>query len=80
MLSLGIPALRIIGLCLPFVGFSIATSSAFQALGKGYYSMLVSICRQLLFLLPTAYLLAKTGCAAECLVVHCDCGGRGASL
>ena len=61
MLSLGIPALRIIGLCLPFVGFSIATSSAFQALGKGYYSMLVSICRQLLFLLPTAYLLAKTG-------------------
>ena len=54
MLSLGIPALRIIGLCLPFVGFSIATSSAFQALGKGYYSMLVSICRQLLFLLPTA--------------------------
>ena len=61
MLRLGIPAFRIIGLCLPFVGFSISTSSAFQALGKGFYSMAASIGRQLVFLLPAAYLLAATG-------------------
>ena len=61
MLTLGIPAFRIIGLCLPFVGFSISTSSAFQALGKGFYSMAASIGRQLVFLLPAAYLLAATG-------------------
>ena len=61
MLRLGIPAFRIIGLCLPFVGFSISPGSAFQALGKGFYSMAASIGRQLVFLLPAAYLLAATG-------------------
>lgn len=59
VLSLGIPAFRIIGLYLPFISFLAAANSAFQALNKGYCGMLVSICRQLLFPLPTTYLLTK---------------------
>ena len=61
MLAIGIPAFRIIGLGFPLAGFSIACSSVFQALGKGVYSMIVSICRQLLVLLPAAYLLSRSG-------------------
>lgn len=61
MLVIGIPAFRIIGLGFPLAGFSIACSSVFQALGKGVYSMIVSICRQLLVLLPAAYLLSRSG-------------------
>ena len=42
-------------------GFCIVTGSLFQALGNGVYSMLVSIARQLVVLLPAAYLLSLTG-------------------
>lgn len=41
--------------------FGIVSSSWFQALGNGVYSMLISMTRQLLVLLPAAWLLAKTG-------------------
>lgn len=61
MLSIGVPAFRIIGLGFPFAGFAIACGSVFQALGKGSYSMIVSICRQMLVLLPMAYLLSLSG-------------------
>ena len=61
MLSVGVPALRI--LCLPFVfaGPCIIFGSVFQALGKSVYSLIVSIARQIVILLPAAYLLSFTG-------------------
>ncbi len=61
MLRIGVPALRII--CLSFLpaGFGIVCGTAFQALGNAVYSMMVSIARQLVVLLPAAYLLSLTG-------------------
>lgn len=61
MLAIGIPALRIISLSFAFAGFCIVCGSLFQALGNGVYSMVVSIARQLLVLLPVAYLLSLSG-------------------
>ena len=61
MLSIGIPALRIISVSFVFAGFSIIASSTFQALGNGILSMLVSFVRQLMFLFPVAFLLSKLG-------------------
>lgn len=60
MLELGIPAIRTISISFLFAGFCIAGSSIFQAFGKGFLSMIVSIVRQLLVLLPVAYLLSLT--------------------
>lgn len=59
MLSIGVPALRTISLSFIFAGIAIIFSSCFQALGNGILSMFVSIARQLLALLPAAYLLSK---------------------
>ena len=61
MLSIGVPALRIISLSFLLAGFGISCSSIFQALGKAVYSMCISIARQLVILLPAAYLLAQSG-------------------
>ena len=61
MLQVGVPALRIISLSFCMAGASIALTSAFQALGKSLYSMIVSIIRQLVFLVPLAYILARYG-------------------
>lgn len=61
MIDIGIPALRIISLSFLFAGFCIIVGSVFQALGEGVLSMIVSIARQLVVLLPVAYLLSKTG-------------------
>jgi len=61
MLRIGVPALRIISLCFVMAGFSIICGTAFQALGNAVYSMIVSIARQLVVLLPAAYLLSLTG-------------------
>ena len=61
MLRIGVPALRIISLCFVFAGFNIICSSTFQALGNGVLSMIMSIGRQLVVLLPAAYLLSLTG-------------------
>ena len=61
MLSMGIPALRIIGWHFPMAAFCIVTGSVFQAVGKAVYSMINSICRQLVILLPAAFLLAQLG-------------------
>ncbi len=60
MLKIGIPALRTISYSFIFAGFCIVVGSVFQSLGKALYSMVVSIARQLLVLLPAAYILAKT--------------------
>lgn len=61
MLSMGIPALRIISVHFVLAGFCIVCSSIFQALGKAVYSMISSMCRQLLVLIPVAYLLSLLG-------------------
>lgn len=61
MLDIGVPALRIISTCFVVAAFCIVTGSVFQALGYVWYSMINSICRQLVVLLPAAYLLALTG-------------------
>ena len=61
MLTIGVPALRIISVSFVFAGFSIIASSTFQALGNGILSMLVSFVRQLVFLLPAAFILSKFG-------------------
>ena len=61
MLTVGVPALRIIALSFSLAGICIGLGSTFQALGKSIYSMIVSIIRQLLVLLPAAFLLARYG-------------------
>lgn len=61
MLGIGIPALRIISLHFPIAAFCITISSTLQALGRGFHSMIISIARQLVVLLPAAWLLARTG-------------------
>ena len=60
-LSMGQRALRTISLCFPFAAVCIALGASFQALGDGVYSTIVSLCRQLIVLLPVAYLLSLTG-------------------
>ena len=61
LLAAGIPALRIISLSFCMAGACIALGSSFQALGKSLYSMVISIVRQLVFLVPIAYVLARYG-------------------
>ena len=61
MLAVGVPALRIISLSFCMAGACIALGSSFQALGKSLYSMITSIVRQLVFLVPIAYVLARYG-------------------
>ncbi len=61
MLSIGVPALRYISLSFVFAGVCITLGSIFQALGKSYFSMITSFARQIVVLLPVAYLLSKTG-------------------
>lgn len=59
MLSIGIPALRVISLSFIFAGYCIIIGSVFQALGNAVYSMIISLARQLIVILPVAYLLAR---------------------
>ncbi|MBR2950743.1 MAG: MATE family efflux transporter [Lachnospiraceae bacterium] len=59
MYSIGIPALRIISLSFIFAGFCIICGCVFQALGNGVYSMLISGTRQLIVIIPLAFLFAK---------------------
>ena len=60
-LTVGEPAFRIISLCFVFAGVSIVICSVCQAVGKSFYSMFVSIGRQLVVLVPAAYLLSLSG-------------------
>ncbi len=60
-LEIGCSALRIISIHFPLAAFGIALSASFQALGNGIYSTIVSLCRQLVVLLPAAYLLSLSG-------------------
>ena len=61
MLSIGKVALRTIGTTFPMAGFCIIAGSVFQAIGNPFHSLIVSVCRQLVVLLPAAWLLAQTG-------------------
>ena len=61
MKQVAVPALRIISLSFCTAGACIALGSSFQALGKSVYSMITSIIRQLVFLVPIAYVLARYG-------------------
>ena len=61
MLTIGVPALRIIGIHYLIAWFCIIIGTVFQALGKAVFSMIVSIMRQLVALIPAAYVLAKIG-------------------
>ena len=61
MLAIGSPALRIISFSFILAGFCIIAGSVCQAIGNPFYSLIVSVCRQLVVLLPVAWLLSKTG-------------------
>jgi len=80
LLEMGIPALRIISLNFIFAGFCIVSCSVFQALGNGFLSLIVSVARQLVVLVPAAYIFAYFGGVnavwwafplAECMSVIC---------
>ncbi len=61
MMAIGIPALRTICLSFPLAGICIAMGSIFQAFSKSFYSLVVSVGRQLVVLIPVAWLFSKTG-------------------
>ncbi len=61
MTAIGVPTLRIISISFLLAGFCIIAGSVCQAIGNPLYSMMVSICRQLVVLLPAAWLLAQSG-------------------
>lgn len=61
MLSIGTTALRIIGTHFLIAGINVVAMSVYQAIGDPLYSLLSSVTRQLVVLLPAAWLLARTG-------------------
>ncbi|MCR4908349.1 MAG: MATE family efflux transporter [Lachnospiraceae bacterium] len=61
MKEIGVPALRTIAFHFPIAGACIAMGSVFQAFSKSIFSLIVSVSRQLVVLIPAAWLLAQTG-------------------
>lgn len=61
MLTIGVKAMRIIGIHFPIAAFCIIFGCVFQALGQGIQSMIISFVRQLIVLLPAAWLLSLPG-------------------
>ena len=61
MMDIGISALRTISLCFPAAGLGIAFSNFFQAIGEGKHSLLISVLRQLVILLPCAWIISRIG-------------------
>ena len=61
MREIGNVTLRLISLCFPIAGFCIVAGSVCQAIGNPFYTLIISICRQLVVLLPSAWLLSLTG-------------------
>ncbi|MBR0399301.1 MAG: MATE family efflux transporter [Mogibacterium sp.] len=61
MTAMGIVAMHILSLNFPFAGYAIMRGAAFQALGKSVYSMNISLVRQLILIIPCAYIFAKIG-------------------
>ena len=60
-MAMAVRALRTISWCFPVAAVCIILGSTFQALGTGIYSTIISLCRQLVMLLPAAYLLSLSG-------------------
>lgn len=58
IIAIGIPMMRSISISFLAAGFCIVAGSVFQALGKGMLSLIVSVCRQLVVLVPTAFILS----------------------
>ena len=61
MVAMGVVALHIISINFPFAGYAIMRGAAFQALGKSVYSMNISLVRQLVIIIPCAFIFAKLG-------------------
>ena len=61
MVKMGVNAMRIVSIHFPIAAVGIALGASFQALGNGIYSTITSLCRQLIALVPAAYLLSLTG-------------------
>jgi len=61
MLAIGVPALHIISIHFPIAAICIVLGSIFQAFSQSVYSLIISIGRQLVILIPAAWLLAQTG-------------------
>ncbi|MCF0145979.1 MAG: MATE family efflux transporter [Eubacterium sp.] len=61
MIAIGVPALRIIALHFPVAACCIVIGSVFQAFSQSIYSLIVSVCRQLVVLIPVAWLLSRSG-------------------
>ena len=61
MLTIGVRAFRAISLIFPTMGATIILNTAFQAFGKAHYSLITSVVRQLIVLLPAAWLLSLAG-------------------
>ncbi len=61
LIKMGVAAMRIVSIHFPIAAVGISLGASFQALGNGIYSTITSLCRQLLALVPAAYLLSLTG-------------------
>lgn len=61
LIKLGVHALKTISLAFPIIGIAIVASTTFQAVGKGFISLIISFLRQIIILLPAAYMLGKVG-------------------
>ena len=61
MLTIGITALRIAVVSLPFGAITLIFSSSFQALGRSLFTLILSLCRQVFFIIPIAWLLSLSG-------------------
>ena len=61
LVRMGVNAMRIVSIHFPIASVCIALSASFQGMGNGIYSTITSLCRQLLALLPAAYLLSLSG-------------------
>lgn len=61
MFAIGTVALRLTCLSLPFGATAVILSSSFQSLGRSRYTLVVNLCRQLIFMIPIAWLLSLTG-------------------
>ena len=61
LMAVGIPCLRLTALSFSMAGICIALGTVMQALGKAVFSMINSLVRQLIFLVPSAYVLARYG-------------------
>lgn len=64
LLSIGVTALRIISISFIFGAVSVISSGIFQSFGNGLLSMIVNLVRQLILIVPLAYLFSKTGVLA----------------